>query len=108
VVPLYQEAFTQQIASPLRPAIVEVVRWFFHERRHGRTGPDERFDQAIRAFDAPRFQALYRAWLERGDAVLDAALSPTWAEAIAHKTGRLECHVLPHRYMHLCPLVGTA
>ena len=108
VVPLYQEAFTQHVAAPLRPAIVEEMRWFFDERRQGRTGRDERFDHAIRAFDAPRFQALYRAWLERGDSVLDATLSPTLADAIARKTGRLECHVLPHRYMHLFPLVGTA
>jgi hypothetical protein len=30
------------------------------------------------------------------------------ADAIARETGRLDCHVLPHRYVHLFPLVGTA
>jgi hypothetical protein len=107
-VPLYEEAFHQHFGSPLRPAVLEELRWYFRARRDAAKGPDERFDQAARAFDTPRFRALHRAWLERGDPVLDATLSPTLADAIAHKTGRLECHVLPHRYMHLLPLVGTA
>jgi hypothetical protein len=62
----------------------------------------------VRAFGAPRFQALYRAWLERGEPVLDATLSSTLADAVTRQTGQLECHVLPHLYVHLFPLVGTA
>ena len=78
-----------------------------------RVGPppkdaDERFDESVRAFRAPRFKALYRAWLERGDEVLDAAMSVTLADAITRQLGELDCHVLPHRYLHLLPLVGTA
>ena len=107
-VPLYQAAFHEQLASPLRPTLLDDVRWFFDARRAVLKGPHERFDQAVRAFGAPRFQALYRAWRERGDHVLDATLSRTLADAIARGTGRLECHVLPHRYVHLLPLVGTA
>ena len=107
-VPLYEEAFHQHFASPLRPALLEDLRWYFRVRRQPPKQPDERFDQAARAFDAPRFHALYRAWIDRGDPTLDATLSPTLADAIAHETGRLECHVLPHRYMHLLPLVGKA
>jgi hypothetical protein len=107
-IPLYQAAFHEQLASPLRPRLLEEVRWFFCARRAAPKGPHERFDQALRAFGAPRFQALYRAWRERGDRVLDAAPSPTLADAIARGTGRLECQVLPHRYVHLLPLVGTA
>ena len=57
---------------PLRPAVLEDLRWFFHARRTPPHGPHERFDQAVRAFGAPRFQALYRAWLEGGEPVLDA------------------------------------
>ena len=107
-IPLYTAAFREQVASPLRPSLVEDLRWFFHARRQPPRGADERFDQAVRAFGAPRFQALYRAWLERGERVLDATMSATLADAIARKTGQLECHVLPHRYVHLFPLVGTA
>ena len=107
-IPLYEAAFSEQLASPLRPSLVEDLRWFFHERRCPPMGANERFDQAVRAFGAPRFQALYRAWQERGESVLDATMSATLADAVARRTGRLECHVLPHRYGHLFPLVGTA
>ena len=105
---LYKAAFYEQLASPLRPSMVEDIRWYFRARRAPPKGPDERFDEALRAFGAPRFQALYRAWLERGDEVLEATLSPTLGDAITRRTGELECHVLPHRYLHLLPLVGTA
>ena len=107
-VPLYKAAFHEHFVSPLRPSLVDDVRWYFQARRNPPAGADERFDQATRAFGAPRFHALYRAWLERGDSVLEATLSTTLADAIARETGRLECHVLPHRYVHLLPLVGTA
>jgi hypothetical protein len=50
----------------------------------------------------------YRQWLERGEPVLDATLSPVLADALGRGTGKLECHVLPHRYLHLLDLVGTA
>jgi hypothetical protein len=106
--PLYEAAFHEHFASPLRPSLVEDLRWYFQARRNPPTDADERFDQATRAFGAPRFRALYRAWVERGDSVLEATLSATLADAIARGTGRLESHVLPHRYVHLFPLVGTA
>jgi hypothetical protein len=107
-IPLYEAAFHEQLGSPLRPSLVDDLRWYFRARRSPPKGADERFDQATRAFGAPRFQALYRAWLQRGEPVLDAALSTTLADAMARATGQLECHVLPHRYVHLFPLVGTA
>ena len=107
-IPIYQAAFREQVGSPLRPAVLEDLRWYFHARRTAPRGPHERFDQAVRAFGAPRFQALYRAWLEGGEPVLDATLSSTLADAVARQTGKLECHVLPHRYVHMFPLVGTA
>jgi hypothetical protein len=107
-IPVYQAAFREQVGSPLRPAVVEDLRWYFQARRSPPTGPHERFDQAARAFGAPRFQALYRAWRDGGESVLDATLSPTLADAVVRKTGQLECQVLPHRYVHLLPLVGTA
>lgn len=107
-IPLYEAAFEEHLASPLRPRVVDDVRWYFRARRGRPADADERFDQAVKAFGAPRFQALYRAWLERGDPVLEATQSATLADAIARGTGRLECRVLPHQYTHLSPLVGTA
>ena len=107
-IPVHTEAFREQLATPLRPMILDELRWYFYARRTGRNGAHERFDHATRAFGAPRFRALYRAWLERGEPVLDAALSPILEEAIARGTAKVECHVLPHRYLHLLPLVGTS
>jgi hypothetical protein len=107
-IPLYTEAFREHLAAPVRPIVLDELRWFFHARRDGRSDHEERFDHNARGFRAPRFQTLYRAWLERGEAVLDAALSPVLADAINRGTGRLDCQVLAHRYLHLLPLVGTS
>lgn len=107
-IPVYKAAFREQLSTPVRPAILDELRWYFEARRAGKTAASERFDHASRAFNAPRFQTLYRTWLEHGDPVLDATLSPVLADAIGRGTGQLECHPLPHRYLHLLPLVGTA
>ena len=108
VVGVYRAAFQEQLAMPLRPVNLDDLRWYFHARQARPRDADERFDQAARAFSAPRFGVLYRAWLERGDPVLDATLSPVLADKIARQAGQLECHVLPHEYLQLSPLVGTA
>jgi hypothetical protein len=105
---IYQAAFREQLATPLRPINVDDLRWYFRMRQKPGPRDEERFDQAERAFSAPRFGALYRAWLERGDTVLDATLSPTLADKIERGAGQLECHVLAQQYLHLLPLVGTA
>jgi hypothetical protein len=105
---LYQAAFYEHFASPLRPIVIEDLRWYFKERTRRSNEDEERFDQAERAFGAPRFQALYRTWLERGDSVLEGTMSTTLAEGIERGNGRLESHVLPHQYGHLYSLAGTA
>jgi hypothetical protein len=107
-IPVYTAAFREQLGTPLRPAILDELHWYFEARRTGNTGASERFDHASRAFNAARFQTLYRVWLEHGDPVLDATVSPVLADAIGRGTGELECHLLPHRYLHLLPLAGTA
>jgi hypothetical protein len=73
VAPRYHAAFREQLATPLRPANVDDLRWYFRARQSGRREHDpERFDQAMRAFAAPRFRALHRAWRQRGEPELDA------------------------------------
>jgi len=104
----HETAFREQIAMPLGPATRDELRWYFQQRHAAGVADEERFRRAFRAFGAPRFQALYRAWLERGDIVVDATVSPALADALARRSGRLECHVLPHAYLHLFPLVATA
>ncbi len=106
--PSYRAAFREQLTTPLRPSVLEELRWYVHARGSPHGHAAERFDHAARAFSAPRFRAIYRAWLERGEPVLDATLSPVLADAVDRGTGTLESHVLPHRYLHLFDLVGTA
>jgi hypothetical protein len=105
---LYQAAFREQLASPLRLTVMEDLKGYFRARRSLLGEGNQQFDEAADAFGAPRFQAVYRAWLERGDSVLEGTVSTTLADAIARRTGRLECHVSTHKYLHLTPLVGTA
>ena len=104
----YEQAFREQVGTPLRRPVIEELTWFFRTRRAGGRQSDARFEKARHAFASPRFRALYRTWLERGDVVLEATISPTLPEALARRRGRLECHVLPHTYLHLSSLVGTA
>lgn len=107
----YRGAFRDELAAPLSAATVDELRWYFSERRaadSGRVRPTLRQERARRACASPRFRALYDAWVRSGDRVLDAARSPVLADALARGTGRLETYVLPHRYLHLLPFVGTA
>lgn len=111
----YVSACHQELASPLRPSVVDELRWFFERRRtssedtqtlHGSDAA--RYEQARLAFSAPRFGALYRAWLRQGASALDATVSPVLADTITRGAGRVECHALAHPYLHLSPLAGTA
>ncbi len=111
----YRAAWRQELASPLRPLVVEDLRWFFEQQRARSAGlpppylfDAARFAQARQAFGAPRFGALYRAWSRQGAGALDAAMSRVLGDAIERGTGQLECQVLPRAYLHLLPLVGTA
>ena len=104
----YREAFREQLAAPVRVAQIDELRWFFEARQRQELPSDDRFCRARRAFGGPRFRPVYRRWIEHGDSVLDAAMSPVLATAIARGIGRFETHVLPHRYLHLSSLVGTS
>jgi hypothetical protein len=105
----YREAFREQLGAPLRPTQLDELRWLFEARRDGTAvRRDERLERAMRAFGAPRFRVMYRAWIEQGDRVMDAAVSPVLATAIGRNTGRFEAVTLAHRYLHLASLAGTA
>jgi hypothetical protein len=112
---LYEAAWREELASPLRLSTVDELRWYFEERRRraeatgGSNGPDEgRYARARDAFGAPRFRVLYRSWLQHGPGVLNDVASPVLTDAIARGTGQLETQMLPHAYLHLAPLVTTA
>ena len=49
--------------------------WKSSSRRSRPADAQERFDQAVRLFSAPRFQALYRAWWAAFRSTLEARLA---------------------------------
>jgi hypothetical protein len=108
----YEAAVEDELATPLQSTTLDELKWFFEQRQKATISPalvaEARFRQAEEAFATPRFRVLYRTWQQYGDAALYATLSPVLADAIARRTGGLECHVLPHAYQHLASLVGTA
>jgi hypothetical protein len=67
-----------------------------------------RLRRARRAFGAPRFRAIRKAWLQDGDRVVDVAMSTSLADAIARESGRFERHELSRQYFHLSSMVGSA
>lgn len=104
----YREAFHEELAHPLRPAVADELGWYFRQLRAAPDAGGLRLREAHRTFSASRYRALYRAWQRDGDRVLHATTSPTLADSVARRNGRLDCHVPAHRYLHLTPLVGTA
>lgn len=112
---LYEAAWREELATPLRLSTAEELRWYFERRRdiaegtRGRHGLDEaRYARARDAFGAPRYRVLYRSWLAHGPSALTEVVSPVLADAISRGTGRLETCQLSHPYLHLAPLVTTA
>lgn len=104
----YRSAFMEQLATPLPTETVNELRWYFMARRTATGGEDERYFDAQIGFARPRFEALHHAWREQGDRVLDAATSHVLGDAVGRGAGGFEYHVLPHPYLHLLPLVGSA
>src|SRR5207248_5628520 len=109
---LYESAWREELASPLRLSTAEELRWYFEERRRREEGAptiksenDARFVRAREAFAAPRYRVLYRSWIQRGPAAIADVGSPVLADAISRGTGQLETVFLSHRYLHLAPLV---
>lgn len=111
-VALHEAAARDELAMPLPPATVDELRWYFEQRRDAAADPaivaDPRFQRASAMFGAPRFRVLYRMWRRYGVRMLDATTSPVTADALARRTGQVDCHVLAHTYQHLSALVSTS
>jgi hypothetical protein len=109
----YQKVIREELETPLHPATIGELKWYFEHRRavvdqvpHPLT--QGFLERGSEVFGTPRFTLLYRRWLKHGDAVFDALSSPAIAEAMNAGTGGVECVVLPHAYRHLSPLVNDA
>jgi hypothetical protein len=109
---LYEAAARDELGTPLPPATVDELRWYFSRRRDVATDPtvldESRYQRACAMFGAPRFRLLYRAWRRYGDWVLNATTSPVTADALARRMGQVDCYVLAHTYQHLSTLVSTS
>jgi hypothetical protein len=109
----FEQTARDQLAGPLSQRVGDELRWYFEHLRAARSGAagdidKVRFRRDRTAFQAPRYTALYRAWLQDGERVLTHALSPTIADALASGAGKIEPLILPHSYAHLSPLVGIS
>ena len=102
-----------QLLTPLKTPMLDELRWYF-EQLQSHTTPsrsddlDERFYEARKAFCAPRFKALYKAWKQDGEPVLANDASRAISDAVEAGAGRVETLELGHRYGHLSPLVAVA
>jgi len=107
----HQAVIREELETPLHPATVSELKWYFEHRRQASQGPVQPqtqafLDAAAKAFGAPRFALLYRQWLQHADVVFDGVSSSAIAEALNAGRGTVECVVLRHTYRHLSPLAA--
>jgi hypothetical protein len=108
---LFGHAARDQMANPLGVSAAEEWVWYCRQRRRTNRLPDPddlRFEDAASAFRGPRFESMYRVWLEHGDAILFAASSVTLRDQLECRRGRVEFVRLTRQYLHLASLVGVA
>lgn len=106
--PNYERAFREELATALNPRLGDELRWYYRLSAESAEPDLMRLKRARRAFAAPRYRALRRAWEADGDRAIDVAMSTLLGEAIARGEGRLERQELSRQYLHLSPLVGSA
>ncbi|PYR89380.1 MAG: hypothetical protein DMF84_24460 [Acidobacteria bacterium] len=109
----YQAVIRDELESPLHPATIGELKWYFEHRLKATREPMHPETQGFlsvgaKVFGTPRFTDMYQRWLTHGDAVFEGPCSPAIAEALNTSRGRVESVVLPHSYRHLSPLVDGA
>jgi hypothetical protein len=109
---LYRYAVRDAFTTPLTPAQVEELDWFFRARQGRATdpAPDPDLDLATGAqkFGAARFRALHRRWEREGMTALWSAQCTSLRDQMQRGWGRVEIAELSHQYLQLTPLVGVA
>lgn len=108
----FVSAAIEELASPIALAEPPDLRWYLEQQRLVNAGcashDPTRFAALRRAFAVQRYRALYRTWQDTGDSSLYEATSPLLSTAMEVEEGRVTRHVLPHDYLCLTTLVGTA
>lgn len=111
-IPRFGHAAREALATPINLDAREELLWYFRERQMGRRdhapAEEHRFRTASLYYRAPRFRALYRAWLHQGDGVVWAAASAVLKDKLERREGRFEFTTLSRQYLHLSSLVGVA
>jgi hypothetical protein len=110
LVPELVRAVTTALA-PVPEAGLTDLRWYFQERQRGPAAERdrataERLDDARWTYQDGPYEALYRAWVDRGEDLFEELSSTVLQEAYARFQGRVQAHVLPRTYRHLDPLLG--
>ena len=70
VVDTYEAAFREELGTPLHPTVANELRWFYQSADVTNMVDAARLRRARRAFGAPRFRAIRKAWLQDGDRVV--------------------------------------
>ncbi len=109
---LYRYAVRDTFLMPLEPREVRELDWYFRARRGEfvcpSADPGLTVATAARTYGAARFEALYRAWLQRGEQALQAMQLPLLRDNIQRGWGRVEFVQLRHQYLQLTPLIGSS
>jgi hypothetical protein len=108
-----QAVILDELESPLHPATIGELQWFFENRRQSEAEPLHPMTKGFlnvgyKVFGTPRFTEMYHRWRRYGDMVFEGISSATIAEAMEAGRGTVECLVLTHAYRHLSPLVAEA
>ena len=84
----YQTVVHEELQSPLHPATISELQWYFEHRDKATREPMHAQDQGFldvgaKVFGAPRFTEMYRRWLKYGNAVFEGPSSAVIASAKA-------------------------
>ena len=106
----YQAVVREELESPLQPATISELKWYFEHRDQATREPAHPQTQGFlnvgaNVFGTPRFTEMYRRWQTHGNVVFEGPSSPVISEALSTGRGRVESLVLTHAYRHLSPLV---
>ena len=100
-----------ELATPLQPDTVDELRWYFTSvvDAHGAPSTDDErcIDGPDVASARPGFGRCIGPGWKTATACSTRHVTTSSATPSTARADGLECHVLPHQYLHLSPLVGT-
>jgi hypothetical protein len=106
----YRSAVREELESPLQPATLNDLKWYFFHRRRGDFAAiadilRARYTRCARVFAGPRFARLYQQW--RADETAELPQVPaSVVEALSAGRAEFHCDVLPYTYEQFSPLVS--